>query len=154
MMYMHPPQAYYQMPSRGDQHGTYAHSPEEEKRESPTKADITSSPFWAHLDQAMLATIATPAKAPPQFSTPRKEKNNAGVNAQPLLLQQHQYYGQQYLYESYGPPSPATQFMMSPQANYYSYYGSSPSKGSADVSPRKPSASPCTVGTAESESQS
>jgi hypothetical protein len=101
----------------------------------------------------MLATIATPAKAPQPFSTPRKEKNSTGVNAQPLLLQQHQYYGQ-YVYDSYGPPSPATQFMMSPQANYYDYYGSSPGKKGTEVSPRKPSASPCTVRTAESESQS
>jgi hypothetical protein len=157
MMYMQPPpQPYYQMPTHEEHDAIYAHSPEEEKRESPAKADdITASPFWSHLDRASLATIATPAKAPQPFSTPRKEKHNAGVNAQPLLLQQHQYYGQ-YLYESYGPPSPATQFMMSPQASYYGYYGSSPGKVGKVVSPRnkRSESTAGTVGTAESESQS
>jgi hypothetical protein len=158
MMYMHPPQAYYPVPPHPDLPESYpVQSPDEEKAESPTKSDdLNSSPFWSHLDRASLAMIATPAKSAQPFSTPRKQKNNAGVNARPLLLQQQQqqqqYYGQ-FLYEGYGPPSPATQFMMSPQANYFSYYGSSPGK-TKDRSPRKPSASPCTVGTAESESQS
>jgi hypothetical protein len=160
MMYMHPQQAYYPVPAHPADlpEGYAAQSPEEEKADSPTKSDdLTSSPFWSHLDQASLAMIATPAKSAKPFSTPRKQKNNAGVSARPLLLQHqqqqhHPYYGQ-FQYESYGPPSPATQFMMSPQANYFSYYGSSPGKNK-DRSPRKPSASPCTVGTAESESQS
>jgi hypothetical protein len=52
------------------------------------------------------------------------------LNAQPLLLRQ-QYYGYGYgSREGYAPPSPATQFMMSPQASFaYNYgYGFSPSR--------------------------
>lgn len=126
---------------------------QDEEKESPTKLtdDYAHSPFWSHLDRATLATVATPAKPSPPFTTPRKEKK-LGANAQPLLLQ-HQYYGY-HLYEGYGPPSPATQFMMSPQhaSSYYNYYGVSPGKNQ-ETSPRKTSPSPSTVETIESESQ-
>lgn len=71
-----------------------------EASESPPKAnDLSpSSPFWSHLDRATLAMgLATPAKSSPL--TPRRrgsdkdEDMTFAANAQPLLLQQHQYYG-------------------------------------------------------------
>ena len=49
--------------------------------------------------------------------------NVASVSAQPLLLrQQYPSYGY-YNTDGYVPPSPATQFMMSPQANLAYGYG-------------------------------
>eukprot|EP00339_Tiarina_fusa_P008701 CAMPEP_0117035832 /NCGR_PEP_ID=MMETSP0472-20121206/25425_1 /TAXON_ID=693140 ORGANISM="Tiarina fusus, Strain LIS" /NCGR_SAMPLE_ID=MMETSP0472 /ASSEMBLY_ACC=CAM_ASM_000603 /LENGTH=845 /DNA_ID=CAMNT_0004745421 /DNA_START=25 /DNA_END=2562 /DNA_ORIENTATION=+ len=108
-------------------------------------SQVPMSPYWGHLDHATLAMmgIATP-QAPSAPQTPARSSNRADVanggqsdqsnpvaiNAQPLLLRQ-QYYGYGYANrEGYGPPSPATQFMMSPQANFsYNYgYGFSPAR--------------------------
>jgi len=118
--------------------------------QTPYKYDpnnIPLSPFWAHLDRATLAMgLATPQTNPPK--TPHRQEDEKKIsenevddgkcmdaqesdvgfagNAQPLLLRQSQYYG----YGPYGPPSPATQFMMSPQASFaYNYgYGYSPAR--------------------------
>lgn len=108
--------------------------------QSPYKYN-PASPYWGHLDQTTLAMmgIATPQgnttpEAPlrgMQSSTDSNSNGESGddvhaaaVNAQPLLLRQHYpsygYYGNS---EGYGPPSPATQFMMSPQANFAYGYG-------------------------------
>lgn len=132
---------------------------------TPYKYDpnaMPMSPFWAHLDRATLAMgLATPQTNPPK--TPHRqegdnEKNDDDIlhensdlqesdtagfvgNAQPLLLRQSQYYG----YGSYAPPSPATQFMMSPQASFaYNYgYGVSPSRTNSHIKPHgKGAASP------------
>ena len=120
------------------------------KEDSSQQQPIQSSPYWAHLDSATLAMgLATPAKASP--STPRRPSNSSKkngsipegreskesdfvANALPLYLHHNPYsgYGHQYRGDAGSvPPSPATQFMMSPQANfaYKQGYG---------VSPRKP----------------
>lgn len=126
-----------------------------ESTETPFKYDPESSnsmsPYWSHLDQATLAMgLATPAKVSP--STPRRRHSNKqqheeevgddeypGFNnnivAQAPLIRQ-QYYG----YDAVA-PSPATQFMMSPQASFaYNYgYGFSPTRGLA-VTTRRNSA--------------
>jgi hypothetical protein len=100
----------------------------------------TMSPYWSHLDQATLAMgLATPAKVSP--STPRRRQNAKPQQQQPregedddeypvfntaqAPLIRQQYYG----YDAV-PPSPATQFMMSPQASFaYNYgYGYSPTR--------------------------
>lgn len=99
------------------------------------------SPYWSHLDQATLAMgLATPAEVTP--STPMRRRQIVSGNksldqqdggdddeypsfhAQAPLLRQ-QYYGFDAV-----PPSPATQFMMSPQASFaYNYgYGFSPTR--------------------------
>jgi hypothetical protein len=123
------------------------------------------SPYWGHLDRATVDMgLATPAKASP--STPRRGKgkpedkrddqegeaeksesvdceekeNGFAANAQPLLLRHNQYYGYGPYAGApeggYGPPSPATQFMMSPQAGFafnYGYGFSSPHRNSASA---------------------
>lgn len=107
------------------------------------------SPYWGHLDHTTLAMmgIATPQGVPspqtaslgipPSPARPEtaggEEANVAPVNAQPLLLRPpYPSYGFYGTREGYGPPSPATQFMMSPQANfgygYTAYSGFSPSR--------------------------
>jgi hypothetical protein len=105
---------------------------------------VPMSPYWGHLDHATLAMMGiaspqgasspqTPARNlrtnPEDVKSQQTESNAFAMNAQPLLLRQ-QYYGYAGYgaREGYGPPSPATQFMMSPQANFaYSYgYGTSP----------------------------
>ncbi|KAL3934773.1 MAG: hypothetical protein SGBAC_009586 [Bacillariaceae sp.] len=82
--------------------------------------------------QTGTASPQTPARNVP--STPDDTKTSLAeggytMNAQPLLLRQ-QYYGYNgySASEGFGPPSPATQFMMSPQNNFaYNYgYGTSP----------------------------
>eukprot|EP00536_Pseudo-nitzschia_multiseries_P017722 jgi/Psemu1/293170/fgenesh1_pg.1755_\ len=112
----------------------------------PNSTHVPMSPYWGHLQDhatlAMMGLSSPPGSVPP---TPHRNsdtsfaqedistvemKNN--MNAQPLLLRQ-QYYGYGYgSREGYAPPSPATQFMMSPQANFaYNYgYGLSPSRRS------------------------
>jgi len=138
--------------SRGKEPTTSSRTPKKSPSDMP-------SPFWSHLDQATLAMgLATPAKASPpsrnegyNHEEDESESSNAAtsgfLNAQPLFLQGHYYgaytantsgaYGSR---EGYGPPSPATQFMMSPQANFYNYgYGgvmTSPARKKS--SPRKP----------------
>ena len=137
-----------------------------EYHSSPYKYDhMPVSPFWSHLDRATLAMgLATPAKASPV--TPRRASDNrddeqdpseestedeekeAGfaANAQPLLLRPNQYYGYGPTYggEGYGPPSPATQFMMSPQASFaYNYgYGFSPRRPPRSSVKKSPTETP------------
>jgi hypothetical protein len=103
---------------------------------------ITQSPFWSHLDQATISMgLATPAKPPTPATPTRREENrdddekyqmNAGEQsaqfaataAGPLLRQHYYSLGNYRNPGSYGtagldgfvPPSPATQFMMSPHA--------------------------------------
>jgi hypothetical protein len=129
-----------------------AGTPQHEGQHSPYKYD-PSSPYWGHLDQASLAMmgIMTPqglASAHTPSNKPRP--SNVGVaddgevptgghmNAQPLLLRQHQYTSYGALYanrDGYAAPSPATQFMMSPQSNfgygYGAYGGFSPTRTDA-----------------------
>jgi len=101
------------------------------------------SPYWAHLqDHVTLSMmgLSTPqgasAPATPHHGSDSLTHNPEGSedgmspqnpsNAQPLLLRQ-QYYGYSYGGSEEFPPSPATQFMMSPQQNFgYGYppYGS------------------------------
>lgn len=118
----------------------------EKKDSTPVKYQMQpqqQSPFWSHLD-SVATGLATPAKASPK--TPRQNVSPEGqpveqfhhTSAQPLLLRGYPYYGNYMAREGYAPPSPATQFMMSPQPNFapgYGYpYGLSP--GGAR-SPRK-----------------
>ncbi len=115
-----------------------------------------ASPYWGHLDHTTLALmgIATPQGMPSPQTPSRgmplspeelvtegvEDSNIAPVNAQPLLLRQpyptYGYYGTR---EGYGPPSPATQFMMSPQANfgygYAAYGGFSPNRSASPSHP-------------------
>lgn len=108
------------------------------------------SPYWGHLDHTTLAMmgIATPQGMAATPQTPSRglhsscggqdlasedDPNAASSSAQPLLLrQQYPVYGYCGSSEGYGPPSPATQFMMSPQANfgygYSAYAGFSPNQ--------------------------
>lgn len=117
-----------------------------------------ASPYWGHLDHTTLAMmgIATPQgipspetplrglpQSPDGLPTETGESSMvAPVNAQPLLLRPpYPSYGYYGTHEGYGPPSPATQFMMSPQANFGygyapAYAGFSPNRGS---SPQHPS---------------
>ena len=101
----------------------------------PDKPNMNlASPYWSHLDQATLTMgLATPAKFSP--STPRRHSADALTEAEneddeegdfpvaPLIRQPYYGYGNNAV-----PPSPATQFMMSPQASFaYNYgYGFSP----------------------------
>eukprot|EP00980_Cylindrotheca_fusiformis_P023196 scaffold10201_cov119-Cylindrotheca_fusiformis.AAC.13 len=122
-------------------------APQMSMEQSPFKFNahqVPMSPYWGHLDHATLAMmgIASPQGGGASPQTPARglhtnaedmaqqpENNAYAINAQPLLLRQQYYgfagYGAR---EGYGPPSPATQFMMSPQASFaYSYgYGTSP----------------------------
>jgi hypothetical protein len=133
-----------------------------ETYETPYKYDLNTSlpmsPFWSHLDRATIAMgLATPAKTTP--GTPRREgevevaavqdnKSGFAVNAQPLLLRPNHYYGYGTygVEQGYGPPSPATQFMMSPQASFaYNYgYGFSPRRRATPRTHRTTSATPST----------
>jgi len=113
----------------------------------PNPNHIPMSPYWGHLQDhatlSMMGLSSPPGSMPP---TPHRNGDSSlnqedlstadiknSLNAQPLLLRQ-QYYGYGYgSTEGYAPPSPATQFMMSPQASFaYNYgYGFSPSRRSA-----------------------
>jgi hypothetical protein len=115
-----------------------------EQQQTPYKCDyshaVPMSPFWGHMEYQMHSTLAmtgivTPHKAPPPPNHGLKEgeeiKERSGaeeIEAQPLLINQPHYYPYGSAYgEGYVPPSPATQFMMSPQANsqaaaYYAAY--------------------------------
>lgn len=118
------------------------------------------SPYWGHLDHTTLAMMGigtpqgmtepqTPSRglhsSPESHAAARGEDTTtASVNAQPLLLRQYPSYGYYGNREGYGPPSPATQFMMSPQGNfgyaYGSYSGLSPNRitSSSQTSPLAP----------------
>jgi len=112
----------------------------------PSPNHVPMSPYWGHLQDH--ATLAMMGLSSPPGSIPHTPHRNGdsvvnqedlaavdtknNLNAQPLLLRQ-QYYGYGYgSREGYAPPSPATQFMMSPQASFaYNYgYGCSPSRPS------------------------
>lgn len=112
----------------------------------PNPNHVPMSPYWGHLQDH--ATLSMMGLSSPQGSMPPTPHRNGdsslnqedmstadikhSLNAQPLLLRQ-QYYGYGYgSREGYAPPSPATQFMMSPQASFaYNYgYGFSPSRRS------------------------
>lgn len=111
---------------------------------TPEKDDSSSSPaqspYWAHLDQATISMgLATPGKSP---STPIRsmaatpDKDSYAAKAQPPLLR-HPYYPYP------GFPSPATQFLMSPQ-----HYRS-------PITPKKlDRESPSTVDTTTTETES
>lgn len=112
---------------------------------------VPVSPYWGHLDHTTLAMMGiaspqgalspqTPSKGntstPEEMKAQQHEISAFSANGQPLLLRQ-QYYG-------YGvPPSPATQFMMSPQNVAYNYtfgqspHSSSPSDPRSDLSEKK-----------------
>jgi hypothetical protein len=126
------------------------------------------SPYWGHLDHGAFSLLASPqgmagpeTPSRPLHASPEgtgtetgEDTNGTAVGAQPLLLRQQHYpsYGYHINNEGYGPPSPATQFMMSPQANFayggYGAYGgyspnrtSSPSQ-SSPVAPKGAGAMP------------
>ena len=106
------------------------------------------SPYWSHLDSVAVG-LATPAKSSP--GTPRRnasydnqEAEDAPgylTTAQPLLLRgYHRSYGHYGSLDGYAPPSPATQFQMSPQASFAPTYGYSyKTFASSTKSPRKKS---------------
>lgn len=113
----------------------------------PNPNHVPMSPYWGHLQDhatlSMMGLSSPPGSMPPtphrnsEPSSNQEDMLNVDIknslNAQPLLLRQ-QYYGYGYgSREGYAPPSPATQFMMSPQASFaYNYgYGFSPSRRSA-----------------------
>ena len=124
-------------------------TPQVDGEHTPHKYD-PNSPYWGHLNHGTLAMmgIMTP-QGTGSAQTPSRKARQAHVamadvtegphaghlNAQPLLLRQHQYlsYGASYVNgEGYAAPSPATQFLMSPQPNfgygYGAYGGFSPSR--------------------------
>lgn len=83
-----------------------------------------SSPYWGHLQYAAMAGIGTPGEGHQQrsandvndrgrWSNKKKGKSSGVKKAKPLLINSN------YSYHQGGavPPSPATQFLMSPQAN-------------------------------------
>lgn len=105
------------------------------------------SPFWSHLDSVAVG-LATPAKSSPaatphrlvtQDSQDADDLSAYTVSAQPLLLRGYHPYGHYGARDGYAPPSPATQFMMSPQPNFaptYGYtYNRSPRKKSSSQAP-------------------
>ena len=138
-------------PSSSQQEPVAVSPDEADQQQTPFKYDPDNtnmnltSPYWSHLDQATLAMgLATPAKFSP--STPRRHSNDTLTEQEneddddaaavvhggegdfavaPLIRQP--YYG----YDTV-PPSPATQFMMSPQSSFaYNYgYGFSPRRRS------------------------
>uniref|UniRef100_A0A7S3PAP7 Uncharacterized protein n=1 Tax=Amphora coffeiformis TaxID=265554 RepID=A0A7S3PAP7_9STRA len=145
------------------------------------QAQQQQSPFWAHLDSVAVG-LATPAKSSPT-GTPRRfnpqdvqdndDSSGYAASAQPIILRAHRHYGHYGARDGYAPPSPATQFMMSPQQNFASTYGYTYNRSPRKKSPNQtsntgnltpppvrkivaphdtPRESPTTVGTTESES--
>lgn len=103
-----------------DHHTPYKYDPSQ----TPNR-----SPYWAHLDSTVAMGLSTPQTHIKEnqnhraYISPEEGADPAGANgAQPLLLRQNQYYGYGQV-NNYGPPSPATQFMMSPQQNFAMNYG-------------------------------
>lgn len=109
---------------------------EESPKKYPDHSQIPPSPFWGHVEQATLAMtgLATPQnhltpggmRARTKQGEEKQDSPPKGAafvrnmpNAQPLLINPSaQYYHRQYgARGGYAPPSPATQFLMSPQAN-------------------------------------
>ena len=138
-------------------------TPVQTPHKSPyAQAGVPSSPYWGHLDQSTLAMtgLVTPhGKVPetPQRSgrtsdgeevdgndSPESEQSHEdfAANAKPLLINNwsSQYYGPQYgAREGWAPPSPATQFMMSPQASSQAaaYYAHNYNGGAYGFSPHR-----------------
>jgi len=85
-------------------------------------ADMQASPYWAHLDQATMAMgLATPAKTTPHSTPGRRKNEHDSYGSMGPYVRQH-YYGHPYpAADPYAPPSPATQFMMSPGYHYSSW---------------------------------
>jgi hypothetical protein len=140
---------------------------------------VPNSPFWGHLDYNTLAIsgIMTPqGKMPPtpshrlhhgeEETIEEEKKESPQIDA--TMASPHQFNGVQYYpppifgaaREGYAPPSPATQFMMSPQANsqaaaYYAYsypthYYMSPHRhGGRRTPPHKSSPAPSHNGNKE-----
>jgi hypothetical protein len=88
------------------------------------------SPFWSHLDSVAvgLATRAklspeTPRRAASQDSQEAEDAPGYLTTAQPLLLRGYTGYGHYGARDGYAPPSPATQFTMSPQPSFAPTYG-------------------------------
>jgi hypothetical protein len=94
----------------------------------------TMSPYWSHLDQATLAMgLATPARVTP--STPHRRPKDFTVSSSASSSSdfQHRHHPKEFLdhataplfrahhyyMEGYAPPSPATQFMMTPQHHHH-----------------------------------
>ena len=161
--YMHRPDAYYPPPSPGYYHPM----PVSEEPQSPPSNDEprnpVTSPYWAHLDQATLSMgLATPAKASP--STPRRNKSHHTQDdtdsqdtnaAQGPLVRQHYYgFAPPYAVDGYAPPSPATQFMMSPQTNFCYGYSPHRQRPRRKLSPLPREHSPSTVETTTTETES
>lgn len=110
-------------------------------------SNMPSSPYWSHLDQATLSMgLATPSKnTPPRQSRGVSLENHTAVA--PLLRQP--YVGGHF------PPSPATQFLMSPQKQQQpkKTFSRTPKKPVAAPTPVSKNESPSTVETTcESES--
>ncbi|CAB9504186.1 expressed unknown protein [Seminavis robusta] len=106
--------------------------------QTPYKYDPSKtprSPYWGHLDATIAMGLSTPQTHVKENHHPLMSPEEGGEEgavgaAQPLLLRGSQYYGYGPV-SNYGPPSPATQFLMSPQANFaFNYgYGYSPANG-------------------------
>lgn len=122
---------------------------EEEQHCTPFKYDPQgnnndlTSPYWSHLDQATismgLATPGTPRRQTPKTLTENEnedEDEESNIPVAPLIRQPYSDYN----HSSPIPPSPATQFMMSPQASFaYNYgYGFSPRRWSGRNTTKQP----------------
>eukprot|EP00934_Nitzschia_sp_Nitz4_P004492 Nitzschia sp. Nitz4//scaffold5_size260463//216593//219051//NITZ4_001016-RA/size260463-augustus-gene-0.84-mRNA-1//1//CDS//3329555442//4482//frame0 len=122
-------------PSVSEAEGTPKDQPSQRGGETPYKYNA-SSPYWGHLDHTTLAMMGiatpqgfsgpkTPSRHTPHSPDVHGDMSEAvgAVHAQPLLLRQQQYatYGYYNNRENYVPPSPATQFMMSPQQASFAY---------------------------------
>lgn len=132
------------------------HSVDDKEATPPVKFNTQAqhqSPFWSHLD-SVAAGLATPAKTP---GTPQRldlhdipdgeELAGYATSAQPLLLRGYHPYGHYGARDGYAPPSPATQFLMSPQPNFapaygYTYNNRSPRKKSPQHTPNAGSVTP------------
>lgn len=146
-----------------------SHSPIRKGHCGDQSPHAPNSPFWGHLDYNTLAMSGamTPQgklpQTPPDYVPPGNETNEEEKKESPIHEKSHmasthqtldttQYYPPPGFYggsqRGFAPPSPATQFMMSPQANsqafaYYAYnhpnhYYMSPHRnGSRRKSPRK-----------------
>jgi hypothetical protein len=71
---------------------------------------------------AKVSPCRTPGrKGKPSSGTPQGAQSAAAVAATPQAQPQGPLVRQHYYGYGYAPPSPATQFMMSPQANFVYY---------------------------------
>lgn len=97
-----------------------------------------SSPYWGHLKHAAMAGIGTPSEGRQpksaqdmnergRWSNKKRGKSSGMKKAKPLLINSSYNYHQGMTV----PPSPATQFLMSPQANYkaHAYFNAGNNNG-------------------------